>query len=231
MSGLITPELYRQIEQDRVVGTIGVIHRGSITGACTQSLSALQLPGRAKMAFVEGTHIAWQRNQIVREREGDWVLFVDSDQIFAPDALMRLLAHRQPIVGALIAGRHSPFPLACGRQGRPLPYHEAPESGLLTVEYVGTGFVLIRSHVFHELPEPWFTVGQIDPEKSGEDTYFCRQAREAGISIAVDCGVRVGHLTSATVWPKPGSGVAIELAGVEPCITEIEVIEEETCLH
>lgn len=214
-------------DADRVSGTIGVIHRGEVSGACTQSLAALQMPGRVKMHFVEGTHIAWQRNQIVREMEGDWVLFVDTDQVFAPDSLIRLLAHNRPIVGALIAGRHSPFPLACGRNRRPLPYHEAPESGLLDVEWVGTGFVLIRSEVFQRLPAPWFQVGQMNPEKSGEDTWFCQQAQEAGIPIAVDCGVRVGHITSATVWPKPGSGVSIELPGEQPCITDIDVIEEE----
>lgn len=211
-----------------VVGTIGVIHRGSVTGACAQSLTALQTPGRVKLHFVEGTQIAWQRNQIVEQVEGDWLLFVDTDQVFAPDALMRLLAHRAPIVGGLIADRRSPFWIAAGRGLRPLRYHEIPEHGLYPVEYVGTGFLLIRREIFSRLPRPWFALGQVDAQKSGEDIYFCQQAREAGIPMAVDCGVQVGHLTTATVWPKPGSGVSIEMPGVEPCVTDIEVIEEET---
>jgi len=170
--------------------------------------------------------VAWQRNTIARQMEGDWLCYIDSDQVFAPDTLLRLLAWQRPIVGALIAGRHSPFPICALRGMHSLPYEEVPAEGLVEVDAVGTGFMLIDRAVFNRLDAPWFEVGQINPERAGEDTYFCQKAREAGFSIAVDCGAVVGHHTGAVIWPQPGKGVRIRLPGLEPLDLEIEVRQE-----
>lgn len=198
------------------VGTIGVIHRGIVSADFAQSLACLHTPGPVKTHFVEGSHIAWQRNQVIRQMEGSWVFFLDTDQVCAPDTLLRLLAVHQPIVSGLIAQRHAPFrPVAfCGE--RQLTWAEIPAEGLLEVDHVGTGCLLIHRAVINCIPIPWFAVGQIDPERVGEDLYFSRKAREAGLSLRIDCDVRVGHQTTVTVWPRPGEGVELELPGESP---------------
>lgn len=210
----------------RVVGTIGVIHRGTWEAGMGRSLRALDTPGSVRVHDVEGTHIAWQRNTIVRQMEGDWVCFIDSDQEFSPDTLLRLLAWKRPIVGALIAGRHSPFPICAFLGMQSLPYETLLAEGLVEVDAVGTGFMLIDRAVFNRLKDPWFEVGQVNSERAGEDTYFCQKARAAGFSIAVDCGAVVGHSTGAVIWPQPGKGVRLRLPGLEPLDMEIEVRQD-----
>jgi hypothetical protein len=193
-----------------------------------RSLRALETPGSVKVHDIEGSHLAWQRNAIVRQMAGDWLCFIDSDQVFEPNTLLRLLAWKRPIVGALIAGRYSPFPLCAFRGMRSLAYEDLPSEGLVEVDAVGTGFLLIERAVFNRISDPWFEMGKLHPERAGEDTYFCQKAREAGFAIAVDCGVVVGHETSATVFPQPGKGVRIRLPGLEPLDMEIGVTQEQT---
>lgn len=209
------------------VGTIGVIHRGMVHADFAQSLACLHAPGSVKIHAVEGSHIAWQRNQVCREMEGDWVFFLDTDQVCAPETLMRLLAHRAPVMSALIAERHSPFRPVAFHGTRRLTWQEVPQAGVIDVDTVGTGCLLLQRRVTAQIPQPWFEVGQIHSERAGEDTYFSQKLRAAGIPMRIDCGVRVGHLTTATIWPDPGSGIILSCPGEVPFSTPIEVLTEE----
>jgi hypothetical protein len=209
------------------VGTIGVIHRGMVHADFAQSLACLHTPGPVKIHAVEGSHIAWQRNQVCREMEGGWVFFLDTDQVCAPDTVTRLLAAQRPVISALIAERHSPFRPVAFRDATRLLWQEIPANGLIEVGTIGTGCVLIRRDVIQAVADPWFEVGQIHSERAGEDTWFSQKLREAGIPMAIDCGVRVGHLTTATIWPDPGSGITLTLPGEVPFSTPIEVLAEE----
>jgi len=210
-----------------VVGTIGVIHKGTWEAGMGRSLRALELPGSVKFHDIEGSHPGWQRNEVVRAMQGSWLCFIDTDQTFQPDALIRLLAWRRPIVMALIAHRHSPFPICAFNGMRSLPYETLPDDGLVEVDAVGTGFTVIDRAVFNRMPNPWFEVGRINPERTGEDTWFSKKAREAGFTLAVDCGVRVGHDFKGTIWPIPGYGVKIVIPGQDPLELEIGVTQEQ----
>ena len=211
----------------KAVGTIGVIHRGSVSADFAQSLTCLHTPGPVKTHFVEGSHIAWQRNQVCREMEGDWVFFIDTDQVCAPDTLTRLLDVNRPVVSGLIAERHSPFRPVAFRGAKRLLWQEIPAEGVIEIDTVGTGCLLIRREVLQRIPDPWFTVGQVDPERAGEDTWFSKTLRQVGVPMALHCGVRVGHQTVATIWPDPGSGIVLSLPGEVPFSTPVEVMAEE----
>lgn len=211
----------------KAVGTVGVIHRGMVHADFAQSLACLHTPGPFKIHAVEGSHIAWQRNQVMRQMEGAWVFFLDTDQVCAPDTLTRLLACDRPVVSALIAERHSPFKPVAFRHGKRMTWQEIPSRGLIDVETIGTGCLLIRRGVVGKIADPWFEVGQVSSECAGEDTWFSKKLREAHIPMTIDCGVRVGHITTATIWPDPGSGITLTLPGEVPFSTPIEVLAEE----
>jgi len=68
-------------------------------------------------------------------------------------------------------------------------------TGLEKVWRVGTGVMMIKSTVFHDIKKPWFPVKWIESEQrwQGEDWGFCEKLEQAGIPIWVD------HDTSALV--------------------------------
>jgi len=67
--------------------------------------------------------------------------------------------------------------------------------GLYRVDAIGFGCVLIRVSVFKKIEKPWFdwTV------ESGEDIYFCVQAKKHNIEIWADTNAVVGHLAEPVV--------------------------------
>jgi hypothetical protein len=54
--------------------------------------------------------------------------------------------------------------------------------------------MLIRREVFEEMEEPWF---KRELERT-EDIIFCL---ETPFKVYCDLGARLGHLTTAAVWP------------------------------
>lgn len=170
--------------------------------------------------------IAASRNQAARvllDSEAEWLLFIDSDMGFDPDAVDALLAaanpDTRPIVGALCFGmrkeeldgrggfRSVPFPtiydfrtLESGDPGFVPRYDYSPDS---VVQCSGTGaaFLLIhRSALERIAPSGWFDRAKLteDSETMGEDLSFCLRAGAAGVPIFVHTGVRTTHLKP--VW-------------------------------
>lgn len=123
----------------------------------------------------------------------DYLLWIDSDQTFPPDALVRLMAHDKPIVGTNIASRHTGKPTALSFENKNVPR----KRGLEEVAAVGLGFCLMKTPLFHQVPHQWFasTIGPDGAYRRGEDVHFCNQARAAGFPIFVDHDLTIGHLT------------------------------------
>jgi hypothetical protein len=72
-------------------------------------------------------------------------------------------------------------------------------TGLMQVDYVGAGCLLISRKVLETLQYPWFFWSRNDPriplkERISEDLYFCKKAREAGFQIYLDASVRCLHV-------------------------------------
>jgi hypothetical protein len=61
--------------------------------------------------------------------------------------------------------------------------------------------MLVRRPVLEAMADPWFETGRISSQEIGEDVYFCDKARDAGFRLWLDLGAKLGHLTTATVWP------------------------------
>jgi hypothetical protein len=130
------------------------------------------------------------------------IIMMDTDQVYHPKTITRLLSHRLPVVGCLVYRRYPPFDpiMMVGSQGR---YRSVPEwtpGDLVEVDATGTGCLLFEMSIFRKLPFPWFrfrkgTYG----EMIGEDFGLCIDMKEAGYKIFVDTSIPAGHLTKMEV--------------------------------
>ncbi len=126
------------------------------------------------------------------ENGSDYLLWLDSDQTFTPDALVRLMIHDKPIVGGNYPDRIEESPTAYEGQNRPLPRR----TGLEQVAAVGFGFVLMKTAILRQVPHPWFA-HEVAPNgelRCSEDFHFCNQARSVGIPVFVDHDLVIGHV-------------------------------------
>ena len=134
------------------------------------------------------------------------ILFLDSDMVFPPDALKRLLAHQKDIVGAVYSQRTPPFhPLGQTLEGE----HLVSFTGLRRMKIMPTGCLLIALSVFVRLAKPWFNLRAEGEKILGEDYYFCEKAREAGLEIWCDGDLsqELGHIGQA-VYRLPNAALS-----------------------
>lgn len=175
----------------------------------------------AVLSEESGPLIATARNGIVRrfldEQRAPWLLMVDTDMVFAADALDRLLnvadQRTAPIVGALCwsqtAAGDQPtlYELVPHEDGAAAfaRYTTWPEDALMPVGGTGAAFLLIHRYVLEKIERgwapgrrdviwPWFRESAMGSRAMGEDLTFCLRVKSAGYPIHVDTGVQVGHL-------------------------------------
>lgn len=197
-------------EARATTGTIAFVspeaHVWPAFAACLARLT--QRHPRAFLIHVTGTNIAHARNMAVREMQGDWIWFIDTDMTFDPATLERLLAWGEDVVQPLVLLRHQPhYPVAyrLGEDGaikQIILNDQTP--GLLEVHAVGTGGTLFRRKALEKVPDPWFELGRLRPDELGEDMWLSRKLREAGVKMWCDLTTPTGHLTAHGVWPKVG---------------------------
>lgn len=137
---------------------------------------------------VKGSNVARQRNNAVDkalELGCDYVLMIDSDMTFPPNALARLLAHQKDVVGGTYARRSLPH------NNLAKPIGDAPvtvNGGLLEVAGMPAGFFLFRASVLEKITRPYFRfpTNEVSGEVEGEDYDFCARLRAAGVSVWLD---------------------------------------------
>jgi DNA-binding transcriptional LysR family regulator len=119
------------------------------------------------------------------------ILFLDSDMRFEKDALVRLLAHDEPVVAANYTTRRPPFhPVSVKSLGDPMTrvYTEEESEGLEPVAATGMGVMLVQADLVRSVKPPRFMMGWVpdDAAHVGEDLYFCKKLTDAGATILVD---------------------------------------------
>lgn len=161
---------------------------------------AARAPIPVRYVRAAGDGIAAARNRCLREATGEWIAFVDDDELVEPDWLRRLFALAAEKDARCVAGAvrlrtldDSPIALAldCRRILGESPLADAPvRCGRKT--YPGAGNVL-----FHRLLCD--TVGVFDETLvwGGEDTDFFRRVRLAGFAAWYEPRAVVHHLIPA----------------------------------
>lgn len=163
------------------------------------SMQALWLPPGSSTVWQVGNDIAGSRNAACAKLgpEHDWVWFIDDDHAFDYDLLHGLLARNVDIVGPLCLRRVQPFLPTATVDGDFMDITRYAPDELVEVQQTGSSGMLIRRRVLDAIEPPWF---ELETDVS-EDIVFCRKACAAGFRIHVDMGQRLGHMTTAVIWP------------------------------
>lgn len=214
---------------------VAYLHPGMVHGAFMESLLNLLVydmafhrrivDGGGRLATQASANLAGPRNTIAKQflafGEADWLWMVDSDMVFEPDTLERLLqyAHPEeaPIVGGLCfgfdEGRIVPtlYDLV-GEASNPqvVRYNEWKPDAMMQVAATGTGCLLVHKSALEKVRDfvppgrpgqvgfntafPWFQELEHDGKPVGEDIAFCWRAGVAGVPVFVNTSVHIGHV-------------------------------------
>lgn len=145
--------------------------------------------------FCMGTLVVNQREDLAEmavSAMSTHILWLDSDMMFPPDTLSRLLAHGEHIVAANYPTRqypHKTVAYAKMNDWRSYITHDGPDTGsLIEVDAIGMGCMLVSMDVIRGMRKPRFQTTWTDSsgDHMGEDFYFCSRAKEMGYRILVD---------------------------------------------
>lgn len=172
-----------------------------------QSLALLQRAGDTMIGFEVGSLVYNARNNLARQAikaEADWVLWLDSDMVFNPDLLQRMLnvctENDIDFLTALCFRRKPPYtPCLFDRLDK--VEKGASYTALLSVpegrfQVGGCGFagVLMSTDVLISVSAK-FNGRMFDPmDGFGEDVAFCWRARQCGYDIWCDSDIEMGHV-------------------------------------
>lgn len=197
-----------------VTGVVGISSAESARHALFySSLTNVSKPAGTALAHAIGSSISKNRNSITAQAlaaGAEWIWYVDDDQIFSADALLKLLARNVSIVSGLYLQRKAPYiPHIYDREELDGAVHaqclEPGESGLKSVLATGAGCLLVRTAVLKQMEPPYWRLGQIGGQRGsdewGDDIDFCRRARAKGFTIWCDLDVPVGHFMTGLVCP------------------------------
>lgn len=176
------------------------------------------------VAVEAGTNLAKARNRLVVEfldhhPECDWLWFCDTDMVFKPDTLHRLVARAiecdVKILGALCvmitAEGAVPTMLIDDDAAVTRVMLDYEDNVIGEVAATGTGCLLIHRDVLEDMRikgggsiHSWFGYDNYTTDAGewqlGEDVSFCMRARRDGWKVYVDTTLHVGHHKGVKVW-------------------------------
>lgn len=177
-----------------------------------QSLALLQRAGDTIVGFQVGSLVYNARNELARQAiksEADWVLWLDSDMVFEPDLLKKMLKVCEEndidFLTGLCFRRKPPYtPTLFDRLDK--MEHGASYTTIMSVpegrfKVGGCGFagVLMSTDVLLSVAAR-FGGRMFDPlEGFGEDVSFCWRAKQCGYEIWCDSDIELGHVGSMIV--------------------------------
>lgn len=207
------------------LGTIAFVTRDHMNAATTMAMMYSDFtwvpPGRSVERYVvTGNLLTLQRNECVQRMQGDWLLFIDDDMVWEPDAIRKLVETREEldadILGGLCFRRSAPhFPTMFMREtptAGGYNFLETWTDDVIEVDATGMAFVIIHKRVFERIaggPMPAYEErvreGGGPPNffrwegSLGEDLRFCQDAKAAGCRIFVDTRIEVGHVAEIEI--------------------------------
>ena len=177
-----------------------------------QSLALLQRAGDTQVGFEVGSLVYNARNNLARQAiksEADWVLWLDSDMVFSPDLLQRMLkvcTENDIDFLTALCFRRKPHFTPClfdrlDKVGRGASYTAlmSVPDGRFKVGGCGFAGVLMSTDVLMSVASK-FDGRMFDPlEGFGEDVSFCWRARQCGYDIWCDSEIEMGHVGNCIV--------------------------------
>lgn len=197
-------EIHEDAGKTKCVGTIAMITRDKVSAPTAISMmmidqTFLKPEQYFKKYILVGNVLTFQRNQSINDMEGDWIILIDSDMTWQPDAVKTLIETQQKfdldIVGGLCFQRGDPYQPTLYVEGNNSPLDDSTWSGYtflenwdddtaVEVDATGMAFVLIHRRVFDRILQykAGVTFGEFedttDPE-TGRVTSGRKNARPA----------------------------------------------------
>ena len=186
-----------------------------VSARFAQSLTTLKKVGTCTVSFFIGSLVYDSRNKLAAmavEMEADYMLWFDSDMVFEPDTLERMMKvldeHPEiDVLSGLYFRRGHPFsPVLFSKlevdENDTLQfedYKDIPDE-LFEVAGCGFGCVLMRTECLFDIATKegggvWFT----PINNAGEDCAFCLRARREGYKIYCDPDIHLGHMAYTPV--------------------------------
>lgn len=172
-----------------------------------QSLAMLRKVGDCVLSMQMGSLIYTSRNTLATraiQTEADYVLWLDSDMVFEPDLLERLMKtlteNDLDIVTGLYFRRVQPYSPVLFKDLTLIrdtffewsEFKEVP-SDLFEIAGCGFGCVLMKTDVFFDVQSKFGNM--FAPiGNTGEDLAFCWRARECGYKVWCDPSIICGHV-------------------------------------
>ena len=173
-----------------------------------QSLARLEKVGECVLAMKAGSLIYTSRNDLATiaiKIEADYVFWLDSDMVFKPDTLVRMVETLQKnkldILTGLYFRRVQPFtPVLFDKLDMDMDsdvldwseFKDIPEE-LFEVGGCGFGCVLMDTGVFLDVQGKYGNMFA-PMGNNGEDVAFCVRARGCGYKIYCDPSIICGHV-------------------------------------
>lgn len=197
---------------------VGYVHPGMVRAEFMASLLAIApVP---VLAVASGPRISEARNVLVRRflaEDAAWLFMVDTDMVFAANAVDRLLGAADPVTRPVVGGLYycpgwreaEPDPTMFQRvdvKGQPalIHYRDWEPGECVQVAATGAGCLLVHRTALEAVAKaaddpgaPWFCESRLGDLLVGEDLTFCLRCADAGIPIYVHTGVQFGHMKSA----------------------------------
>lgn len=135
--------------------------------------------------------------------QADYLMFIDSDMMFPPNTIDRLLKHEKDIVGCTYVRRGPPFD-NLGHTAHDVD--RGRKSGLVEMAYIPTGMLLIKKEVFDKMKPPFFRY-ETDEEHGivrGEDMVFSDMVRSLGFKMwcDLDLSKELRHIYTYMLSPE-----------------------------
>lgn len=180
-----------------------------------QSLAMLRRDHETVVGFEIGSLVYAARNNLAKtaiKMDADWVLWLDSDMVFNPDLLQRMLKvcedNNLDILTAICFRRRPPYtPTIFDRlevineKCSFTAFLSVPE-GLFEIGGCGMAGCLMRTEVLMDVAAK-FGGRPFDPIYGmGEDVAFCWRAKECGYKIFCDSDIEMGHVGTTIVTRK-----------------------------
>lgn len=183
-----------------------------MNASLAKTLQELEEPDTEEEYSVRVNHSYLQpvdanRNEMVKgfldTEDAEWLLMIDNDVVPPPDVLS-MVEHGRPVVSATVCIRKNlvPEPIIVKEQGSQYRQvglgeyeDEVRDDGLLPVDGMGTGCLLLHRSVLEGMEPPWFNFkyNEYGGLRLGEDFAFSRKLNDANVPLFVDTEIICRH--------------------------------------
>jgi len=140
----------------------------------------------------------------------DYILWIDADQVYpkdTPEILKNHIDDGKLIVGGLTPHGGSGQPLVydmVGPLGPCWPKEVSLHQGLIKIDAMGLGGIMMSPEVFKIMKSPWFRMiwNKKEGFRPGMDFQFYGNCKKAGIDIWCDTDLIFGHVAVGLIEAK-----------------------------